>query len=77
MQRAASRSELSELLWGGGRNLRLELHRLRQVLGAAGWLTVGDEVSLLSTSDLASFEHAVWVKDYQWALKIYRGEKTS
>ncbi|CAN5753162.1 hypothetical protein BH24DEI2_BH24DEI2_14910 [soil metagenome] len=73
---ATPRAELAELLWGVGfqRNLRLELHRLRQLPGAATWLTTNPFVSVEARTDVGGFESALAAGDFGRALALYEGQ---
>ena len=75
-QQAVSRTELAELLWKTRKtqNLRLELHRIKQLPGADSWLVVNDKISIKATSDFYAFAQAIAQKEFEKALEIYRGE---
>ena len=75
-QRAVQREGLTELLWkqGESRNLRRELYRLKQLLGAENWLEINDGVLVYVKTDLSTFIEAVEQKDFQKAIKLYQGK---
>jgi DNA-binding SARP family transcriptional activator len=73
------RSELAELLWTGNgtATLRLELHRLRSLPGAAAWLQAGDVVRFDCDSDHAAFRRALEAGDDGAALRCFDGTAKS
>lgn len=74
--RPVPRSTLASLLWGDERlgNVRQELAHLRRLAGADEWLTAGDPVQLIASSDVAAFEDAVAREQFSRALQLWRGE---
>ncbi len=75
-QRVVQRKELTELLWeqDKSRNLRQELHRLKQLPGAESWLKIDEGVLIHVKTDLSAFIEAVEQKDFQKAIKLYQGK---
>ena len=75
-QQPVLRGELAELLWSTRRtqNLRLELHRLKQLPDVSTWLVVNDKISIKTTSDFYVFVNSVAQRDFKKAIEIYKGE---
>jgi len=73
--KAISRDEIAEVLWGVGRfqNLRQLLHYIRRLPGADTWFKDGDPLSLESDCDVLAFNQAYKDQNFEAALELYKG----